>query len=135
MGKTRRVLVDGSNVAWYGRGAGDGPDLETIRQVRTKLFSEGYFPVTVLADAALPWQVKDADKFRRWELRGEVSLVEGGTDADDKLVLEARRWKCPIVTNDQMRDVDPAGECERITFAVGPGGVTLGRGRGRVNEG
>jgi hypothetical protein len=125
MGSTRRVVVDGSNVAWWGRSPDAGPSLDNIRVVRQALFEQGYFPVEVLADASLPFQVRETDRLRQWELRGEIAFVEGRTNADETLVQEARRWECPIVTNDQLRDVDPDQRCSRIGFSLGPGGVVL----------
>ncbi len=124
-GPTRRILVDGSNVAWWGQTSDEGPDLENIRALRHKLYNEGYFPVVILADAALPYQVKEQERLNRWILRGEIHLVEGRTDADETLLQEARRWNCSIVTNDLMRDHDPEGSIPRISFAIGPGGVDL----------
>jgi hypothetical protein len=124
-GCTRRILVDGSNVAWFGCSVDGGPDPDNIRHVRQKLLEDGFFPVHVIGDAALPFQVSTPERILRWELCGEITLVEGRTDADEVLLQEARRWRCPIITNDQMRDLDPDGDCDRIGYSIGPGGVVL----------
>ena len=124
-GITRRVLVDGSNVAWAGRSGETRADLDQVLAVRQKLFEAGYFPVVVLADASLPWQVRDPQRLDAWLLRGEITLVDSRTDADHTLWREARRLDCPVVTNDRMRDLDPEERFERIGYVIGPGGVRI----------
>ena len=122
---TRPVVVDGSNVAWDGNNQESGPNLENIRAVRQKLLEAGFFPIIILCDASLLFQVKNPDRLNRWELRGEIRFAQSRTDADLSLLTEARRLECPIVTNDLLRDHDPQRRYSRIAYFIGPGGVTL----------
>jgi hypothetical protein len=124
-GPVRPVVVDGSNVAWHGQPSDGKPDLDNIRQLRQKLFESGFFPVIILADASLPWQVENSDRLYRWVLRDEIGLVDSQVEADEPLLAAARMLGCPIVTNDQLRDRDPARHVSRIGYAIGPGEVSL----------
>ena len=103
-GPTRRILVDGSNVAWTGQPREAGARLENLRRVRESLLREGYFPVEIIVDASLPWQIDNPERLRQWDARGEIRVADAGIEADDLLVSEARRWGCPILTNDRMRE-------------------------------
>jgi tetratricopeptide (TPR) repeat protein len=120
---TEPVVVDGSNVAWHE--TGDKPRLQNILELRKELRSEGYFPVYVYVDAALPYQVGQQSALKQLIEDGVVIASDAGTDADEAIVRQAHELSCPIVTNDRMEDWDPFGEIPKIRFAIDRFGITL----------
>ena len=120
---TQPVVVDGSNVAWHD--IKEKPRLQNILDLRSELRSEGYFPVYIYVDAALPYQVDKASALQQLIESGAVVAVESHTDADQAMMEQARRLACPIVTNDRMTDWDPEGEIPKLRFSIDRFGVTI----------
>ncbi|HUV05034.1 MAG TPA: hypothetical protein VMX94_07995 [Armatimonadota bacterium] len=120
---TEPVVVDGSNVAWHE--IKEKPRLQNILDLRSELRSEGYFPVYIYVDAALPYQVDQRSALQGLIDLGAVVAVDSRTDADEAIVEQARRLSCPVVTNDRMSDWDPEGEIPKVRFAIDRFGVTI----------
>lgn len=121
----RAALVDASNVAWHGQDmlASPRPRLAHILAVRRALRARGHFPVLVIGDANLPHVIDDPAAVRKMIDSGELSLVTGGTDADEYLLREARRLNAYIVSNDYMADWDPEQQTPKLQFAIAHTGV------------
>jgi len=120
---TEPVVVDGSNVAWHE--IKQKPRLQNILDLRSELRSEGYFPVYIYVDAALPYQVDQRSALQQLIESGAVLAVDSRTDADEAITEQARRLCCPVVTNDRMSDWDPEGEIPKLRFAIDRFGVTI----------
>jgi hypothetical protein len=98
---SRKVLVDGSNVAHATEGA--EPRLENIKLVMEKLREEGFEP-HIVADAALRHQIDDKQGYERLVDDGIVNQAPSGTDADYFILSFAREMNARILTNDRFRD-------------------------------
>jgi len=120
---TMPVVVDGSNVAWHD--IKKKPRLQNIIDLRSELRSEGYFPVYIYVDAALPHQVDKATALQQLIESGAIVAVESHTDADQAILEQAKRLSCPVVTNDKMMDWDPEDEVPKLRFAIDRFGVTI----------
>jgi len=120
---TEPVVVDGSNVAWHEMKG--KPRLQNILDLRTELRSEGYFPVYIYVDAALPYQVDRRSALQQLIDAGAVVAVDSRTDADEAITEQARCLSCAVVTNDRMADWDPEGEIPKLRFAIDRFGVTI----------
>ena len=114
------VVVDASNVAWHGQEmlANGHPRLEYVLSVRKALRERGYFPITLIADANFPFVVNDKPAARRLVDEGEITLVTGGSDADEQLVREAKRLRAPLITNDYMTDWDAQQLVNKIQYVI-----------------
>ena len=122
------VVVDGSNVAWYGQELLAAPRarLRSLLEMRRALRDKAYFPIFVYADANLPYAIDDPEALRGLLARGEIRRVDAGTQADIVVLREAKRLGTAVVTNDYMTDYDPNGEVPKIRFDLPPmGGAYL----------
>ncbi len=121
------VVVDGSNVAWFDQESlvQGQPRLRHLTAIRRTLWARGYFPVVVLTDANLPYYIDDAPALRQMQQRGELSLVDAGTVADEPLLRQAKLLGAPLVTNDRMSDWDPHGEVVKIRYTISLSGEAL----------
>ena len=123
---TKRVIVDGSNVAHSSEGT---PRLANIAAVVEKLREEGLEPV-VVADAALRHQIDDAEGYERMVERGELKQAPAGTDADYFILAFARELGAFIVSNDRFRDRQkafPEARDRVIRYMIVDGEVVLER--------
>jgi len=123
--ESRKVLVDGSNVAHFTEG--DGPRLQNILLVMEELRSEGLQPL-IVADAALRHQIDDKAQYERLIESGVVHQAPAGTDADFFILSFAREKDARVLTNDRFRNVarEFAKERDRvIRFMIVDGSVVL----------
>lgn len=131
-GRSRPIVVDGSNVAWH-RSDGSGlhagapmrPRLAHLETIRRELHGLGYFPVRLIVDAALIHQIDQRPQLERLVARGEVELADAGTDADEQILREARALGSAVVTNDRMLEHDPENKVRKLHFDVGPDGAAV----------
>ncbi len=121
------VVVDGSNVAWFDQESlvQGLPRLRHLRAIRRALWTRGFFPVVLLTDANLPYFIDDAPALRLMQQRGELSLVDAGTVADELLLRQSKHLSAPLVTNDRMTDWDPHGEVVKIRYTISLSGEAL----------
>ena len=117
-GPTNPVVVDGSNVAFLLQTQSGKPRLQNISFVRRALRELRYWPILILCDAALQYQIDRASEFGTLVDTGEVTLADPRTDADEQLIARAKERACALVTNDQMLDWDPVGEVPKLRFNV-----------------
>jgi len=124
---TRKVLVDGSNVAYATEGG--EARLENIELVRKKLREKGFEPL-IVADAALRHQIDDKGAYERLINDGVVHQAPAGTDADYFILSFAREMDARILTNDRFRDRAEQFPRERdriIRYMIVHGEVVLER--------
>lgn len=122
------AVVDGSNAAWFDQESlvNGRPRLRPLLGLRRVLRGQGYFPILLYADAPLPYTIDEPERLREMAARGEITIVDGGVDADEILLRAAKQWKALLVTNDHMNDWDPLGEVPKIRFTIAAnGGVIL----------
>jgi len=125
-GKTKPVVVDGSNVAWAD--SGEKAKINNILNLRKELRSQGYFPIDVFIDASLPYQIDQQSALQQLIDSGAVIMVESRTDADEAIMAQARKVWCPIVTNDRMADWDPDDEIPKLRFSLDEFGFVIYEG-------
>lgn len=114
------IIMDANNVVWHDRNEeiADRPRLSAIMQLRRTLRLRGYFPVNIIGDASLPHIIDEKANLVDMISRGEIRLVDIGTDADEIIIREAKRLHSPIATNDYMTDWDPDNTLEKIRFII-----------------
>jgi hypothetical protein len=123
--ESRKVLVDGSNVAHFTEG--NGPRLQNILLVMAKLRNDGFEPL-IVADAALRHQIDDKAQYEQLIESGVVYQAPAGTDADYFILSFAREKDARILTNDRFRDLARKFAKERdrvIRFMIVDGSVVL----------
>lgn len=102
----RHVLIDGSNVMHWNKGA---PDLGLVRDIAQALGLRGY-RVVVIFDANVGYKIADryhgpAELAPALGLpKDQVLVAPSGTPADGFLLQFAQDQGAPIVTNDRFRD-------------------------------
>lgn len=124
---SRKVLVDGSNVAYATEGG--EARLKNIDLVRQKLREKGFEPL-IVADAALRHQIDDKAAYERLINDGVVHQAPAGTDADYFILSFAREMDARILTNDRFRDRAEQFPQERdriIRYMIVQGEVVLER--------
>jgi hypothetical protein len=111
VGPLRPAFVDGSNVANM------SPErhghLAYLDQIRASAWAEGYFPVTIIVDASLRYQIDQPDALMTRVERGEILMAPAGTSADELLIEEAQTHHGIIITNDRMTNWPAAKSLEK----------------------
>jgi hypothetical protein len=125
--ETTRVLVDASNVARYELDHRNKGQLNSLLQLRDELRRRDCFPIKLVADASLQYNIDEPQELVAMARRGEVEIVPGGMEADEILAREARRSGAYVVTNDRNfhLKVAPDFEPPRIAFRVRDGIVLV----------
>lgn len=126
-GRSRAVLVDASNVARYQPNARKKGKLCDLLEMRRELRRQGYFPITMIADASLPHFIDNKAELKAMVTRGEILMVDAGHEADDEITRLVQRTSAPVVTNDRSfhAKVAPHLIPRRIGFSIADGIVTL----------
>ena len=101
-----RVLIDGSNVMYW---KGGSPQIETLKEVIAKIAEQRLLPAVVF-DANAGYLL--AGKYQHHHAMAKmvglsedhVMVAPKGTPADSFLLMAARDFDAPIVTNDRYRD-------------------------------
>ncbi|MDH7571614.1 MAG: hypothetical protein QHJ73_18710, partial [Armatimonadota bacterium] len=122
---TKPVVVDGSNVAWYGEERGGRARVAYLRAVRRELRGAGYFPIRVFIDASLFYQIDQPHCLEQMVARGEVICADAGRDADEQILNEARDLGAAVVSNDRMQEHDPQGLVRKLRFEVSEEGAIV----------
>ena len=98
------------------------PRLRSILAMRRTLWTRGFFPVMLYADANLPYFIDDRPALLTLRDRAALTLVDAGTTADEALLRVAKQMGAPLITNDKMEDWDPEGEVRKVRFTVSMSG-------------
>ena len=103
-----KVIVDGSNVAYYGQQPDEEtekvtPSLKTLKVAILTLKKLGHEPI-VLSDAPLRHEIDDKDGFNELIQKGIVTPVPAGTIADHYILNMAYEENAKILSNDFFRD-------------------------------
>lgn len=117
---TTRVLVDASNVARYEKDRYGKGQLKHLLAMRDELRRRDCFPIQIIADASLPYNIDEVNELLAMRQRGEIEFANAGQEADELLAREARRTGAYVVTNDRgfFQKVTPDFEPPRVTFRI-----------------
>lgn len=117
---TTRVLIDASNVARYEKDRYGRGQLKHLLSMRDELRRRDCFPIQIIADASLPYNIDEANELLAMRQRGEIEFANAGQEADELLAREARRTGAYVVTNDRgfFLKVTPDFEPPRVTFRI-----------------
>ena len=118
------AVVDGSNVAWFDQDSlvHGRPRLHHLKAMRRALWTRGFFPVVLYADANLPYFIDEKPALLTMRDRQELTLVDAGTVADEVLLRVAKQMNAPLITNDKMEDWDPEGDVQKVRYAISMSG-------------
>jgi hypothetical protein len=103
--KERKVVIDGSNVAYNSHGdAGAIPSYNNIMRMVHYLKEKGFTDISVISDASLRHKVSDKEKFA--DLKAMVKYEETvvATSADPFLINYVKQHRCLLVTNDLFKE-------------------------------
>lgn len=101
----RKVVIDGSNVAYNSNGNGNtNPCVSNIIKMISFLKSKGFTEITVINDASLKHKLTDADKLS--ELKQSADFLEAPKEspADIFIIKYVKRHNCLLVSNDTFRE-------------------------------
>lgn len=96
----KKIIVDGSNVAYLERSSNGDPKIGNIVAVRKALTSKGYDPIIVV-DANLRYEIDDQHQLEALLDRQEIRQAPADTDADYFVLELADRYDSQVVSNDQ----------------------------------
>jgi hypothetical protein len=97
------VVIDGANVAYEERSAGDKPKLSNLLKVRGEMEGRGYEPI-IIVDASLKYDIDDQTQIETLIHSQQIRQVPAGTDADYFILQVAQQHDALIVSNDQYKD-------------------------------
>jgi hypothetical protein len=97
----KKIVVDGSNIAYVERSSNGDPRISNIVAVRKALMSKGYDPIIVV-DANLRYEIDDPHQLESLLDRQEIRQAPAETDADYFVLELAKRYNSQIVSNDQF---------------------------------
>ena len=123
----RKIVVDGSNVAFEEFSKGGTPKVSNLVAVRKHLEERGFHPM-ITVDASLKHQVDDPDQLAALIISERIHQVPAGTDADYWVLETAQRIDGLVVSNDRFlpyQDSYPWIEERRIPFIIIEGLVQL----------
>lgn len=123
-GPLRPALIDGSNIA--NMSAERRAHLAYIKQARRAAWAEGYFPVYIIVDASLRYQIDHPEALLAMIDRDEIMAAPPGTAADTLLVDEATKRHAILITNDRMTEWPDAKTLEKRHVTLVRGTATLG---------
>jgi hypothetical protein len=124
-GPLRPALIDGSNIANLPSEKARA-QLAFIQQARRAAWSEGYFPVLIIVDASLRYQIDRPDQLMDMVEHGEIMMAPAGTSADELLIDESAHQRALLITNDRMTDWPAAKDLEKRYVELIGGNVCLG---------
>jgi len=116
----RKIVVDGSNVAFEEFSKGGTPKVSNLVAVRKHLEERGFHPM-IIVDASLKHKVDDPDQLDALILSERIHQVPAGTDADYWVLETAQRIDGLVVSNDRFlpyQDAYPWIEERRIPFMI-----------------
>jgi hypothetical protein len=97
----RKVVVDGSNVAFEEVSGGGKPKISNLTKVRRGLEERGLEP-TVFVDASLYHTVDDPEQLDALINRGEIHQVPAGTHADYWVLQTVDNTNALVASNDRF---------------------------------
>ncbi len=103
--RRKRILVDGSNMAYMVKDNDGKPTLEGIEKIVKELENKGYYPIIII-DASLRYKISDADKdmLEKYIQGYKLQQVPSKVMADELLLNIAYRKDLKIVSNDRFKD-------------------------------
>ncbi len=112
--KKMKVLVDGSNIAFFVRNEQKKAKIDTLEILikYIKKISEEYgIEYQVITDASLKYRIDNRNKLENYYKCGEIIDCPKGVQADDFLIEYAKRYpdNTVIISNDCFRDYDTKG--------------------------
>ena len=129
-----KIIVDGSNVAYYGQQPDEEtgkvtPSLKTLKVAISTLEKLGHEPI-VLSDAPLRHEIDDKDGFNEMIQNEEVFPVPAGTIADHYILNLAYEEDAKILSNDFFRDYQDEFQdinSRRLPYRVKNGRFQIGK--------
>ncbi|PAV06949.1 NYN domain-containing protein [Methanosphaera cuniculi] len=129
-----KIIVDGSNVAYYGQKPNEEtgkvtPSLKTLKVAIHTLKKLGHEPL-VLADAPLRHEIDDKDGFNEMIQNEEVFPVPAGTIADHYILNLAYEEDAKILSNDFFREYQDEFQdisSRRLPYRVKDGRFQIGK--------
>ncbi len=101
----RKVLLDGSNVAYGAKGNNKAvPMVANMIKVVNKLLSRGFTDITIIADASLRHRLGDNERMEELERMCEYRIAPAEAAADIFLIEFIKTEGCLLVTNDTFRE-------------------------------
>lgn len=98
----RKIVVDGSNVAYVERSSNGDPKIGNIVVVCKELCGKGYDPIVVV-DADLRNEIDDPCQLGTLLDRQEIRQAPADTDVAYFVLELAERYDCQIISNDQFK--------------------------------
>ncbi|MCC6186890.1 MAG: hypothetical protein IT256_07045 [Chitinophagaceae bacterium] len=131
--QNRRVMVDGSNVAYNSNGAKDSkPRIANMILMVKELKKLGFEEIKVVIDAALKHRLVDPELEPELQALCKYTMAPAATTADTFIILAVKSMHCLVVSNDQFRDwkmkdpwVAQNIDFYRLSFLIDDGRVLL----------
>ncbi len=102
----RKIIIDGSNVAWGGgsKELGDKPHAKNIKLVVDALREKGYSNILVIIDPSLNHQVDDGNILLELEKEKILQKAPAKRDADEFILKYVKEYEAYVITNDTFKD-------------------------------
>ena len=102
--KDRKVVIDGSNVAYNSRQNDGKPTFANIILMVNFLKSKGFDEITIIADAALIHKIKDNENLLELKKICEYLEAPAEMQADAFIIKYVQIHHCLLVSNDTFKD-------------------------------
>ncbi len=99
-----RIIIDGSNVAWENISKGGKPQIKNIILATRSLEEQGFNDITVVADAALRYQIKNKIDLDDLTKKSIVKVLPAKVDGDGFILRLSSQTGSLILTNDLFRE-------------------------------
>ena len=98
------IVVDGSNVAWEETTNSGKPNLANIELAIKELQANKFTDITVVADAALRYQIEDRSILDDYGKKGTIKVLPAKVAADGFILRLSIRTGALILSNDLFRE-------------------------------
>jgi hypothetical protein len=102
--ENNKVVVDGSNIAWEELSDSGKPKIENVIMAIETLEQYGFKDITVVADAALRYQIEDPHNLDERVKEGIIKVLPAKVDGDSFILRLSRSSGALILTNDLFKE-------------------------------
>ena len=126
-----KVIIDGSNVAHFGKKEDSSPKLSNILSAVKTLEDQGD-DFVIIADASLKHEIDDKEKYNHLVEEEAIEEVPAGNNADHFILELAEEENAKILSNDMFREFNDEFkdiQSRRLPFSFNGENIVIGEAK------
>ncbi|MDH5403786.1 MAG: hypothetical protein OEY49_14915 [Candidatus Heimdallarchaeota archaeon] len=117
----KSIIVDGSNIAWEELDKNNRPKINNIIKAIDSLKKHGFVHITVIADAALRYQISNKKELDIQTKKGIIKVLPAKVNGDRFILRLSQQTNSLILTNDlfkEFREEFPWIDERRVPYSI-----------------